>query len=95
VMLVTSTIVIRKIQQKSKNLFAYTLMIFTITLALANIGESMSEMFRSQVLLPNRVHYFDSYYAYCLFNYLYILSALQGWIFGVRYLTSAIESSLT
>ena len=50
-------------------------------------------MFRREVVLPDRTHYFPNEYAFQTCYYLQFISALQGWIFGMCYLKSAIASS--
>ena len=49
-----------------------------------------------EVALPDRVHHFESEYSFDTFNILYFISTgLQGWVFAMRYLKSAVECSLT
>ena len=49
-----------------------------------------------EVTLPDGVvHYFPSEYAFIVTGELLYISALQGWIFAMRYLDSATRSSLT
>ena len=46
--------------------------------------------------LPDRVYHFESEYSFEAFDYLYYIStALQGWVFAMRYLQSSVECSLT
>jgi uncharacterized membrane protein len=48
-----------------------------------------------EVALPDRVHHFNSEYSLDISNYLYYIStALQGWVFAMRYLQSSVECSL-
>jgi hypothetical protein len=47
------------------------------------------------VLLSDKVHFFESEYLNVFFNFLYYTStAIQGWVFATRYLSSAVECSL-
>ena len=68
----------------------------TLTVGVSNTGYALTEAFRREVTLPDGVYHFASEYSSDTFNCLYFLStALQGWVFAMRYLQSATESSLT
>ena len=67
----------------------------TLGQGVANIGLALTEAFRKEVTLPDRVHHFESEYSADTFEYLYYTStALQGWIFAMKYLQSATGCSL-
>ena len=96
VMIISASVVIHRIHNKSKNPLAYTLMSLSLTVGVSNIGLALTDAFRKEVTLPDRVHHFESEYVHETCNYLYYIStALQGWVFAMRYLQSATESSLT
>jgi hypothetical protein len=63
-MVISASVVIHRICNKSKNTFAYFLMGFTLTLGVANIGVAFTEAFRNEVVLPDGVLYFESEYSY-------------------------------
>ena len=87
VMIISASVVIHRIHNKSKNTFAYALMGFSLTVGVSNIGLALSEAFRREVTLPDRVYHFESEYVHDTCNYLYYIStALQGWVFAMRYL---------
>ena len=58
VLIISASVVIHRIYDKSKNAFAYALMGLTFTLGVSNVGIAFSEAFRMEVTLPDRVHYF-------------------------------------
>ena len=98
IVIVAATVVILKIHRITKNTFAYTLMVFTILIGVSWIGAVFTEAFREEVLLlwDYQIHYFYSEYTLRTFDFIYLTSsALQGWIFAVRYLTSALACSLS
>ena len=87
VIIISAFVVIHRIYDKSKNTFAYTFMGLSLTVGVSNIGFALTEAFRKEVTLPDRVHHFESEYSFDTFSYLYLIStALQGWIFATRYL---------
>ena len=95
VMIISASIVIYRIYNKSKNTFAYALMGLTLTIGVSNFGDAFCDAFRNEVKLADRVHHFESEYTKDTFNFLYYISTgLQGWIFAMRYLQSAVECSL-
>ena len=95
VMIISASAVNHRIYNKSKNTFAYTLMILTLVQGVANIGSALTEAFRKEVTLTDRVYHFASEYSIDTLNYLYDTStALLGWVFAMRYLQSATECSL-
>jgi hypothetical protein len=95
--IVAATVVIFKVHRITKNTFAYTLMVFTILIGVSWIGAVFTEAFREEVLLQDgQTHYFYNEYTLRTFDFIYLTSsALQGWIFAVRYLTSALTCSLS
>ena len=94
--IISASAVIHRIYNKSKNTFAYTLMGLTLTIGVSLVGLAFNDAFRKEVTQPDRVYHFRSEYGLSTFNFLYYIStALQGWIFAMRYLQSAVECSLT
>jgi len=69
-------------------------MFFAVLLGIAYLGLALTKIFRKEVELADRIHYFASYYANQVFYYTQMVAAVQGWIFGVRYWLSAIVSSM-
>ena len=96
VMIIAALVVIHKIYRNSKNIFAYVLMCFAAMLGTAYVGYTISFAFRRSVPKPDgSTSYQVNVYVNQTFSYLQLVSALQGWIFGMRYLQSANVSSLT
>ena len=93
-MILSATFAIKKVAEGSKNVFAFVLLSFTVLLGIAYVGKAFTEAFRKEVVLPNRTIHHVNEYAFQTNLYLQYLSALQGWIFGIRYLKSAAASSL-
>jgi hypothetical protein len=91
-MIISASFAVKKVSEVSKNMFAFVLLSFTMLLGIAYVGKALSEAFRHEVVLPDRPHYFTNYYASETFNYLQLISALQGWIFGMCYTKSATAS---
>jgi lipopolysaccharide export LptBFGC system permease protein LptF len=60
VMIISASVVIHRIHNKSKNTFAYILMGLSLTVGVSNIGYAFSEAFRKEVTLPDRVYHFES-----------------------------------
>ena len=90
-MLTASLIVIFKIYRGSKHRFAYILMSFTAILGFAYIGLAFNEAFRKKLILANKTYYAESYYTLQILGFLLNVAGIQGWIFAIRYLTSAIK----
>ena len=94
-MVTVALVVINRIHSKSKNKFAYTLISFTLIIGVSNILSAVNEAFRNEVSLHGEKQYFTNEYAFILLNSVYWLSTgLQGWIFSMRYLRSAVQCSL-
>ena len=65
-------------------------MFFTILLGFAYIGLSFTKVFRRQVVLPDgTIKYFINFYANNLVFYFKMISAVQAWMFALRYWFSA------
>ena len=95
-MIISASAVIHRIYNKSKNPFAYTLMGLTLMQGVSYIGSAFTSAFRKEVTLPDGVyHFYNEYVHDTCSNLYYISTALQGWIFAMRYLSSATECSLT
>ena len=62
-MIIPACFALKKVHEGSKNQFAYVLLSFTILLGIAYVGEALNEAFRSEVVLPDRPHYFTNWYA--------------------------------
>jgi hypothetical protein len=58
VMIIAASFTIWKISIGSKNVFAYVLMYFTVLIGIVYIGLALSDAFRREVELADRVHYF-------------------------------------
>lgn len=80
--------VLIRIHTRKNNQFAYILLSFTVLLGAAYIGKGVTECLRKprkysgDVKLPNM-------YAKNFFLFLLPVTALQGWIFAIRYWQSA------
>ena len=96
VMILAAAIVIHRTYHQSKNTFAYILMGLTIMIGVSQIGWAITDSFREEVTIPGGVvDYNQSQYSNSFLCYLYyLLTALQGWYFAMRYLKSAVECSL-
>lgn len=70
-------------------------MFLAALLGIAYLGLALTKVFRKEVELPDRIHYFASYYANQVFYYTQMVAAVQGWIFAVRYWLSATVSSMS
>lgn len=82
--------VILKVHKGSKNKFAYALMFFTILLGIAYIGLAFTKIFRRKVELPDgTTKYLINYYANNLVFYFKMITAVQAWMFALRYWFSA------
>ena len=62
-MIISALYAVNKVSEGSKNMFAYDLLRFTVILGIAFVGEALNEAFRSEVVLPDRPHYFTNWYA--------------------------------
>jgi hypothetical protein len=87
-MIVLAAAIILKIKKRSNNGFAYVLLSFTVLLGAAYIGQALLEFFTT------RKDLFPNYYVKSLFLFLIPLTALQGWIFAIRYWQSATLVSI-
>ncbi|MFM7853587.1 MAG: hypothetical protein ACKO96_17110 [Flammeovirgaceae bacterium] len=58
------------------------------------IGLAFEEAFRKKIILADGVHYSESYYALMVCNFLLNVVTIQGWIFAIKYLTSAVKCRL-
>ena len=94
-MIVLAVIVINKIRKSSKNLFAYLLMSLTACQGVSYVGVAVVDSFRLRVPFADRDYYFTNFPVLETFAYMIAISALQAWVFAVRYQQSATESSLT
>ena len=93
-MIIPASYAAKKVNEGSKNMFAYVLLSFTLLLGVSYLGLSFFEAFRRELVLPARTYYSASQYGLQISLYLQFISALQGWIFGICYLKSAIASSI-
>ena len=77
-MIIAASFTIWKISIGSKNVFAYVLMYFTVLLGIVYIGLALSDAFRREVELPDRVNYFSDFCARETYFYIEWIAALQG-----------------
>jgi hypothetical protein len=82
-----------KISRGSKSGFAYLLMAFTIGNGCTNLGFYLTDALRTPRVLGKTTYHFANFTAVSIVGYSYYLMSLQTWIFGFRYLDSAINSS--
>lgn len=82
-----------KIYRGSKSGFAYILMAFTLGNGLVNVGFFLTDAIRTPRVLGKTTFHFANFTAVSLVGYTYYLMSLQAWVFGFRYLESAINSS--
>ena len=57
-MILSAFYAVKKVSEGSKNMFAYALLSFTVLLGIAYVGIPFGDMFRREVVLPDRTHYF-------------------------------------
>lgn len=78
VMLISATVVIKKIRDGSKNTFAYVLMSLTVLIGSAYVGYAIDDAFRYEFRLPNtdKPVYFANEYALIGLVYLIYVSYL-------------------
>ena len=62
-MIIPAFYAVKKVSEGSKNMFAYVLLSFTVLLGISYVGLSFDDMFRREVVLPDRTHYFGNMYA--------------------------------
>ncbi len=95
IMISTSIYVIYKIHKGSKSTFAYLLMAFTLLDGAQNFTLFFFSAHRRSIYLDGQTHYFINMYASQTATFCYYLVSLQSWIFGMKYLESAMFCSLT
>ena len=83
-----------KIYTGSKSMFANLLMGFTIGLGLQNAATFVIFMFPTEYRTPDNFA-LPNFYAIATCIFFFFLLSLQTWIFGMKYLESAIICSLT
>ncbi len=95
IMMSTSAFVIYKVYKGSKSRFAYTFMAFSFLDGAQNFAFFFIYVFRHPVSVNNKTLHAENFYAYQTVSYFYYSVSLQSWIFGMKYLKSAMFCSLT
>ncbi len=94
-MMSASTYVIYKVYKGSKSQFAYVLMAFTFLDGAENFASFFISKYRHPILVGDLTFHCINIYANQTETYCYYMVSLQSWIFGMKYLESAMLSSLT
>jgi hypothetical protein len=94
-MMSASAYVIYKVYKGSKSQFAYVLMAFTFVDGAINFAFLFVYVYVHPVLVGGNVNHVVNMYAFQTTSYCYYLESLQSWIFGMKYLESAMLCSLT
>jgi hypothetical protein len=87
--------VVFKINQGSKSHFAFLLMAFTFFDGSYQFSMFFINGFRHSYVVAGKTHHSVNMYADLAATYCYNLVSLQSWIFGMKYLQSAMFCSLT
>ncbi len=95
IMMSASISVIYRVYKNSKSQFAYVLMAFTFIDGAQNFASFLIHLFNQTVHADNQAFYALNFYASQTEDYCYFLVSLQSWIFGMKYLESAMFCSLT
>lgn len=93
IMLGGAAFLVNKVYKGSKSRFAYWLIAFTFTDGLVNLAFFVEDANPETYLINNQTNYFLNFYAFATINYFYLQLSLQSWIFAMRYLESAVNSS--
>ncbi len=94
-MMSASTYVIYKVYKGSKSQFAYVLMAFTFLDGAQNFATCFIYVYRHPIHVVDQTFYCANMYAAETTTYCFYLVSLQSWIFGMKYLESAMLCSLT
>jgi hypothetical protein len=94
-MMSVSAFVIYKVYKGSKSQFAYVLMAFTFLDGVQNFASFFLEVYRHPVQVGEQTLYYENIYALLTLYYCFLLVSLQSWIFGMKYLESAMLCSLS
>ncbi len=94
-MISASVFVIYKVYKGSKSKFAYALIAFTFLDGAIKLSFFLILVNVHPVFVDGQPNYFANFYVYQTVNYFYLLVSLQSWIFGMKYLESAMLCSLT
>ncbi len=94
-MMSVSAYVIYKINFGSKSQFAYVLMAFTFLDGAQNFAYFFISIYRHPIHVGDQTFYCENVYAAQTALYCFYLVSLQSWIFGMKYLESAMFCSLT
>ncbi len=94
-MMSASAYVIYKVYKGSKSQFAYVLMAFTFVDGAQNFAKFLIYVYRHPLLVGEKTYMFVNFFAIQTTSYCYYYVSLQSWIFGMKYLESAMLCSLT
>ncbi len=94
-MMSASAYVIYKVYKGSKSQFAYVLMAFTFLDGAQNFAYFFISIDRHLVLFGDQTLYVVNIYASQTINCCFLMVSLQTWIFGMKYLESAMLCSLS
>ena len=94
-MMSASAYVIYKVYKGSKSQFAYVLMAFTFLDGAQNFAYFFISVYRNPVDVGEQTFHGVNIYAFETAIYCFYLVSLQSWIFGMKYLESAMLCSLT
>ncbi len=90
-----SAYVIYKVYKGSKSQFAYVLMAFTFVDGAQDFATFFIFAYRHPILVGDKVYHTANFYANQTVFYCFLMVSLQSWIFGMKYLESAMLCSLT
>ncbi len=94
-MMSASAYVNYKVYKGSKSQFAYALMAFTFLDGAQNFADFFISVYRHPIYVGDQTFHGVNIYAYQTTLYCYYIVSLQLWIFGMKYLESAMLCSLT
>ncbi len=94
-MVSSSAFVIYQVHRGSKSQFAYVLMAFTFLDGAQNFAQFFVYVYLHPINVGEKTYYSENIYASQTTFYCYYLVSLQSWIFGMKYLESAMLCSLT
>ena len=93
-LILASLATIWKINKGSKSTFAYVLMAFTLLWGIQDTCGFFIESIRRVVVVNGEVYYLESVRAIIIDNGCYMWTAIQTYIFAMKYLESSIQMSV-
>ena len=93
-MILASLATFWKIRRGSQSTFAYVLMTFTLLCGIQDTCRFFIESIRRVVVVNGEVYYLESVQGIILDNGFYMWTAIQTYIFAMKYLESSIQMSV-